>query len=102
MNLEGLYVFLGLLPAIILLIFPKIDRVIKRVLVSLVGALWVYISIIFLTIHYIYIINDQHGVLFLISMIGGLLAALLVGIAILIFLISKETKIKNISNSSDK
>ncbi|MEM7762107.1 MAG: hypothetical protein AAF298_28920 [Cyanobacteria bacterium P01_A01_bin.40] len=93
------YLSIGLIAAIILLISSKINLIVKNVLVSIVGGLWIYSSINFLATNSLYITKEQSGIFILISTTGGILVSFLAGILIIYLLIENK---KSLDNSDEK
>ena len=88
------FLSINLVSAIILLVFTRINYLLKGVLVSLIGSSWIFWSINFLAIHSPIFLDDPHGVIFLISTICGIGVSILAGIYILAFFIEKEEALR--------
>ncbi|MEM8722474.1 MAG: hypothetical protein AAGE84_24810 [Cyanobacteria bacterium P01_G01_bin.39] len=94
MNLERFFFYflsIGLMSVVILLAFPKVNYIIKAILVSLTGGFWIYLSINFMAINlYLYLFENTNGILVLMSMICGIILSILAASLIMAFLIEKK------------
>lgn len=99
MDLSNSYVvisYLCLVSALILLIFPKINYVIKAILTTLVTIFLGYISNSLFALNMAYLANDKHGIIILISFTYGLVISIFGGLAVLAIFIKKNEKMAQI------
>ena len=102
MAMEHLFfciLLLGLMSPILLLIFPNINYRHKSILVSLTGGFWIYISINFLAIHFVYLVKDERGMFLLLSVLHGMWVSILAAGLIMAFFIEKK---KSLDRSNQK
>ena len=80
----------GLISALILLIVPKVNYLVKATLVSFTASLWICISIIFLAINLTYIFTESTGIFIFLSAICGMVLSILAGGLIMAFFLEKK------------
>lgn len=93
MNLERLFIYLITLEcfsAMILLILPRVHYLVKSFFISLLSGFWIYLSINFLTVNFIYIVHDDIGVFFLISFTVGAAVSTISGCVIMALLVERQ------------
>lgn len=101
MDLERLFVYfiaLECFSAMILLILPRIHYLVKYFFIALLSSLWIYLSINFITVNFIYIVHDNVGIIFFISFTVGAAISAISGCVIMALLVER----KKISSNSDK
>ena len=101
MDLSNSYVvilYLCLISALILLIFPNINYVIKAILTTLVTIFLGCISNSLFALNMAYMANDKHGIIILISFTFtyGLVISIFAGLAVLAIFIKKNEKMAQI------
>ncbi|MBE9045638.1 hypothetical protein IQ255_14695 [Pleurocapsales cyanobacterium LEGE 10410] len=83
---------IGLVPALILLIFPNVNYIVKAILTVLITTFLGYISINQFAWNTAYIINDQHGIIVLISFTYGVVVSICGGLAAIVIFIKENEK----------
>ena len=100
MNLTNPYIVIssiGLIPALILLIFPNPNYIIKAISTALITTSLGYISINLVAWNLsINSAEDTHGIIFLISIIFGTPISIVCGLIVLTIFISKTEKYKKV------
>lgn len=95
MNIEHIFLIfwiVGMLSTFTLLVIPEIKYSMKVILIFWVCTLWIYMSINFLTVNYIYITHDSTGIFLLISATVGILASISASAVVVSFLNEKKHK----------
>lgn len=95
MSLSNSYIAIlsvGIIPALILLIFPKINYWVKAILTALITTCLGYISNNLVALNTAYMVNDQHGIIVLISFTYGLVVSICGGLAAIAIFIKENKK----------
>jgi hypothetical protein len=96
-NLDNNILFVGLIAAIILLIFPKLNYIIKAILTVLITILLGYISINLFALNISsYTNNDPHGIIILIAFIYEGVVSIFSGLIVIAIFIFKNEKMSKI------
>lgn len=95
MSLSNSYIAIlsvGLIPALILLMSPNINYWVKAILTTLITTVLGYIFNNLLAWNTAYTINDQYGIIVLISFTYGLVVSICGGLAVIAIFITENEK----------
>lgn len=98
MDLERLFIYflaINSISAIILLVYPQRNGLVKGIFVSLLSSFWIYLSICFLGFNFAYIFSDNYIVLFFMYIVIGGGISFFSGCAIMALFIKKTKSSSN-------